>query len=123
MLSAWRIVPRRCAMTRHVLSDPSASRASWTEFSVTVSKALVASSSTTNGGSLSRHLAIAVLCFSPPDNLRPRSPTTVSQPSGKERMNSNIWADLATLSRSSSVPSRFPYKILCLSVSLNNEVL
>mmetsp|Transcript_31155 Transcript_31155/g.71306 ORF Transcript_31155/g.71306 Transcript_31155/m.71306 type:complete len:92 (+) Transcript_31155:195-470(+) len=81
--SAFLMVPRRWAMTRTVLSLPSRSRASWTEFSVTVSSADVASSSTTMDGFLSRHRAIAVLCFSPPDSFRPRSPTIVSHPSGR----------------------------------------
>mmetsp|Transcript_8511 Transcript_8511/g.12643 ORF Transcript_8511/g.12643 Transcript_8511/m.12643 type:complete len:81 (-) Transcript_8511:952-1194(-) len=68
-------------MTRHVLSLPSRSSASCTEFSVSVSNDDVASSRITIGGSLSKHRAIAARCFSPPDNFRPRSPTSVSHPS------------------------------------------
>mmetsp|Transcript_989 Transcript_989/g.1462 ORF Transcript_989/g.1462 Transcript_989/m.1462 type:complete len:91 (+) Transcript_989:759-1031(+) len=90
------MVPNLCAMTRQVRSVPSASRASCTEFSVIVSKAEVASSKTTNGGFFNKHLAMAVRCFSPPDSFKPRSPTTVSHPSGKARMKSTNWADLAT---------------------------
>mmetsp|Transcript_11833 Transcript_11833/g.11897 ORF Transcript_11833/g.11897 Transcript_11833/m.11897 type:complete len:91 (-) Transcript_11833:1005-1277(-) len=84
MLSAFRIVPSLCAMTRHVLSSPSLSNASCTEFSVIVSSADVASSRTTNEGFLRRHRAIETRCFSPPESLRPRSPTILFQPSGRE---------------------------------------
>ena len=65
MLSAPLMVPNLCAMTRTVLSEPNLSRASWTEFSVRVSRADVASSSTTMEGFFNRHLAMAVRCFSP----------------------------------------------------------
>ena len=43
--------------------------------SVWVSKAEVASSSKTMLGALRMVRAIAIRCFSPPDNLRPLSPT------------------------------------------------
>jgi len=45
-----------------------------------VSRALVASSSNRIGGFFNRVRAIATRCFSPPDNLNPRSPTFVSYP-------------------------------------------
>jgi len=44
--------------------------------SVFVSRALVASSNNSNPGALSKVLAMATLCFSPPDNFRPLSPTS-----------------------------------------------
>lgn len=62
------------------------------EYTQHLSKALVASSSSTIGGSLSRHLAIATLCFSPPDSFSPRSPTLEFQPSGCWSMKRLIWA-------------------------------
>ena len=37
----------------------------------------------TIGESFSMALAIAILCFSPPDNVSPASPTIVSKPSGR----------------------------------------
>ncbi len=46
--------------------------------SVRLSSALVASSRIRIGGFLSRVRAMATRCFSPPDSLRPRSPTRVS---------------------------------------------
>mmetsp|Transcript_22076 Transcript_22076/g.43440 ORF Transcript_22076/g.43440 Transcript_22076/m.43440 type:complete len:91 (-) Transcript_22076:2336-2608(-) len=62
--------------------------AACTERSVTLSKADVASSSTTRGGSLSKQRAMETRCFSPPESLRPRSPTIVSKPSGRLKINS-----------------------------------
>lgn len=44
---------------------------------------LVASSSISILGSLRRALAIATLCFCPPESITPLSPTSVSNPSGK----------------------------------------
>jgi hypothetical protein len=52
--------------------------------SVCVSSADVASSSRTISGAFSSVLAMATLCFSPPDSFRPRSPTIESYPSGKD---------------------------------------
>ena len=49
--------------------------------SVFESRAEVASSSKTTRGALRAALAMATRCFSPPDSLRPLSPTTVSYPS------------------------------------------
>ena len=43
-----------------------------------VSRALVASSSTSTRGSRSSVRAMAMRCFSPPENRCPRDPTTVS---------------------------------------------
>uniref|UniRef100_A0A0D9WCH4 Uncharacterized protein n=1 Tax=Leersia perrieri TaxID=77586 RepID=A0A0D9WCH4_9ORYZ len=51
------------------------SRASCTTLSDSVSKALVASSNSRILGSLRIALAIAILCFWPPDNCVPCSPT------------------------------------------------
>mmetsp|Transcript_14593 Transcript_14593/g.19068 ORF Transcript_14593/g.19068 Transcript_14593/m.19068 type:complete len:98 (-) Transcript_14593:2290-2583(-) len=96
MLSALRIVPRRCAMTSTVRSSPRRSSAAWTDASVIVSRAEVASSNKTMGGFFNKHLAIAVLCFSPPDSLSPRSPTSVSHFSGRLSINLSICASFAT---------------------------
>ena len=46
-------------------------------FSVSLSRAEVASSKTRIRGFFSIVRAIAIRCFSPPDNLSPRSPTFV----------------------------------------------
>mmetsp|Transcript_51884 Transcript_51884/g.70756 ORF Transcript_51884/g.70756 Transcript_51884/m.70756 type:complete len:85 (-) Transcript_51884:580-834(-) len=74
VLSLW-------AMTSTVRWWPSAFRAFWIDRSVRMSKAEVASSSSTIGGSFSRHRAMATRCFSPPLSLSPRSPTIVFHPS------------------------------------------
>mmetsp|Transcript_996 Transcript_996/g.3111 ORF Transcript_996/g.3111 Transcript_996/m.3111 type:complete len:96 (+) Transcript_996:457-744(+) len=76
--------------------------------SVDVSNALVASSHNRIFGFFKRVLAMAILCFSPPDNLRPRSPTSVSYPSAKLRIVSSMEAILAARKTSSSVASTLP---------------
>ena len=52
--------------------------------------------------------AIATRCFSPPESLSPRSPTSVSYPSGAMRMKPSIRARLAASSTSASVASQRP---------------
>mmetsp|Transcript_20313 Transcript_20313/g.36857 ORF Transcript_20313/g.36857 Transcript_20313/m.36857 type:complete len:110 (+) Transcript_20313:367-696(+) len=76
----------------------------------------------TMGGFFNKHRAMATRCFSPPDSLSPRSPTIVSQPSGRDLINVVSCAASATSSSSSSVASRRPYRILFRSVSLNMVV-
>lgn len=56
---------------------------------------LVASSKIKIAGFLIKALAIAILCFCPPDMATPRSPTIVSYPLGKLLINSSAFADLA----------------------------
>mmetsp|Transcript_87015 Transcript_87015/g.170276 ORF Transcript_87015/g.170276 Transcript_87015/m.170276 type:complete len:85 (-) Transcript_87015:100-354(-) len=77
--------------------------ASCIEFSVIVSRALVASSSSTIGGFFSKHRAIATRCFSPPLSFSPLSPTTVFHCSGKDSTNFLICAASAAASTSSNV--------------------
>ena len=83
--SASRIVDRRCAMVIVVRPAMSRSRAAWSSRSVSLSRALVASSSTRTRGLRSRVRAMARRCFSPPENRWPRAPTTVSSRSGRRR--------------------------------------
>ena len=71
------------------------SRASWTIFSDLLSKAEVASSNSNIFGFLTRALAIATLCFCPPDNWVPLSPTSVSYPCGNLLIKSWILASFA----------------------------
>mmetsp|Transcript_16161 Transcript_16161/g.23734 ORF Transcript_16161/g.23734 Transcript_16161/m.23734 type:complete len:112 (-) Transcript_16161:1507-1842(-) len=106
--SACRMVDRRWAMTRVVRLARSLDSACCTEISVRVSRADVASSKSTTGGSFSRHRAIATLCFSPPDSFSPRSPTTVSHCSGRLSMKGRIWAASQAWRTSSMVASRRP---------------
>jgi len=53
-------------------------------FSDLLSNDDVASSKTRMGGRFRIARAMATRCFSPPDNFKPRSPTTVAVPSGKK---------------------------------------
>ena len=55
-------------------------RAIWTLLWLSSSKALVASSSSKIDGLRTTALAIAILCFQPPDNLLPLMPHWMSQP-------------------------------------------
>ena len=74
------------------------------------------SSSSTMLGDLSRVLAIATRCFSPPLNFNPLSPTFVWYPSG---MLTILWwmsASLADSITSSSLASTLPYLMLLLHV-------
>mmetsp|Transcript_5390 Transcript_5390/g.22810 ORF Transcript_5390/g.22810 Transcript_5390/m.22810 type:complete len:312 (-) Transcript_5390:1584-2519(-) len=90
ILSAPRTVVSRCAMTIVVLFAPatSASSASCTKRSFSVSSAEVASSRIKIAGFLNAALAMAIRCFCPPESLEFLPPTTVSYPSGKEAMKS-----------------------------------
>ena len=77
LAQASTIVDNRCAMMRVVRSAEISARLAWISRSVLVSSAEVASSKTRSFGAFRITLAIATRCFSPPDNLRPRSPTIV----------------------------------------------
>mmetsp|Transcript_8385 Transcript_8385/g.13606 ORF Transcript_8385/g.13606 Transcript_8385/m.13606 type:complete len:81 (+) Transcript_8385:1895-2137(+) len=70
--------------------------------SVLLSNALVASSASNTGAFFSIARAIATRCFSPPESLRPRSPTCVSSPSGRMSTRGLRW-QLSTTRRTSSV--------------------
>jgi hypothetical protein len=74
-VSCWNQQIRRCPF---VLTC--------TRYSLSASRALVASSRRSTRGFISKALAMAILCFCPPDNLIPRSPTTVLYWSGKPHM-------------------------------------
>jgi len=64
-------------------------------FSVTESKADVASSKIRMGASASIGRAMAMRCFSPPESFVPLSPTLASYPLGIFRMNSSQCASFA----------------------------
>lgn len=55
----------------------------------------MASSKTSTIGFLRNALAIAIRCFWPPDMEDPFSPTIVSYPAGKLRINSSALANFA----------------------------
>jgi len=71
-------VDKRCAMIRVVRDAPISLRLVMMSNSVSLSSALVASSQSKMGASFNMARAIATRCFSPPDSLRPRSPTTAT---------------------------------------------
>ncbi len=78
----------RCATTSAVRPSMSRHRASWTRISLSESSALVASSSSRIGASRRIARASATRWRWPPDSLTPRSPTSVSKPSGRASANS-----------------------------------
>mmetsp|Transcript_53605 Transcript_53605/g.127686 ORF Transcript_53605/g.127686 Transcript_53605/m.127686 type:complete len:109 (+) Transcript_53605:843-1169(+) len=90
ILSALRIVERRCAITMVVrfVFCISSSSACCTTFSLVVSRADVASSSSRIAGFLIIARAIATRCFCPPESCPPFSPTSVSNPAGNSMMKS-----------------------------------
>ena len=78
MRSASTTVDSRWAMMMTLRPTPMARSASRMPASVSLSSALVASSSSRIGGSFSSVRAMPTRCFSPPESFRPRSPTVVS---------------------------------------------
>jgi hypothetical protein len=80
MVSAFLTVLRRCATMTVVLFVMTLSRASCTILSDSASRALVASSNSRILGSFRIALAMAILCFCPPESCVPCSPTEVSKP-------------------------------------------
>ena len=93
---------------RRAPAGESSRRLCWISRSVAESSAEVASSSTRTDGSFSTVRAIATRCFSPPESLSPRSPTTVWYPSGVETMKSWMRASRAARSISAGVASGRP---------------
>ncbi len=108
MRSARESVERRCATSRVVRPRVIERSVAWIAASVTGSTADVASSNTRTLGSVSRALARAIRCRCPPESDMPRSPTTVSYPSGSRSMNSVASAAAAAALISSSVASGRP---------------
>mmetsp|Transcript_23193 Transcript_23193/g.22343 ORF Transcript_23193/g.22343 Transcript_23193/m.22343 type:complete len:103 (+) Transcript_23193:532-840(+) len=94
--SAFCTVVNLCAIITTVLWTPKALRESCIEDSVSVSRDEVASSNKTIGASLSKHLAMATLCFSPPLNFNPLSPTLVANPSGNRSIKLSNLDNLVT---------------------------
>mmetsp|Transcript_84427 Transcript_84427/g.123505 ORF Transcript_84427/g.123505 Transcript_84427/m.123505 type:complete len:175 (-) Transcript_84427:654-1178(-) len=103
ILSALRIVDRRCAMTMVVrlCVTRRLSSAACTMRSLSVSSALVASSSSNTDGFLIMARAIAMRCFCPPDSCPPFSPTSVSKLAGNSWMNPKAFDILAAATTSS----------------------
>jgi hypothetical protein len=66
--------------------------------------------------------AIAVRCFCPPESVMPRSPTSVSKPSGKPRMSSLKPAISAAHSTSARSARSTPKAMFSASDSLKRKV-
>mmetsp|Transcript_13373 Transcript_13373/g.23681 ORF Transcript_13373/g.23681 Transcript_13373/m.23681 type:complete len:114 (+) Transcript_13373:3432-3773(+) len=111
MIFAVRIVDRRCATTTVVRPMTIRSKAAWTRRSLAVSKAEVASSNNKILGFFKMALAIAMRCFWPPDIWVPRSPTWVSNFSGRRSIKTNALAACAAAKTSSRVAPGLPMAI------------
>mmetsp|Transcript_28264 Transcript_28264/g.89870 ORF Transcript_28264/g.89870 Transcript_28264/m.89870 type:complete len:241 (-) Transcript_28264:1423-2145(-) len=107
MTSAFLMVERRCATeitVRPASAEPcSLSRVPWTWLSESLSRAEVASSSSSTCGRLANARAMAMRCFWPPDIWQPAAPTKVSRPFGIARRKLKMCACSAALSTCSSV--------------------
>ena len=82
----------------------------------------VASSRIMIPGSVISARASAMRCRWPPDSVSPRSPTTVSYPSGSAMMKSWASAARAAASMSASLASGFPYAMLSRTRSENRKL-
>ncbi|KAL5724960.1 hypothetical protein ACHQM5_008160 [Ranunculus cassubicifolius] len=114
MLSTPRIVDNRWATRMVVRPFMSLSRASCNMHSDSASSALVASSRSSIVGLFRTALAIAILCFCPPESWTPRSPTGVFSltcvlyPLGSRVMKLCAFEAVVAASTSSMVASGFP---------------
>jgi len=126
MLSACLIVESLCAITTVVIEPPSSylilSIAACTSFSFFLSRALVASSSRRILGFLMKALAMASLCFCPPDSYPPALPTFVSIPFSciLSWIKSQALADFKAWTTYSSEAWGLPYKRFSLMVILKS---
>ena len=121
ILSAPRMVDKRCAITIVVRPADSLSNASWTTFSDWASSAEVASSSNRIGVSLSRARAMTTRWRWPPERAEPRGPTLVSKPSGRFSRKSDTCAASRTPLSCSSVTSVRPSRMFSRRVSSNSK--
>mmetsp|Transcript_10256 Transcript_10256/g.33921 ORF Transcript_10256/g.33921 Transcript_10256/m.33921 type:complete len:255 (+) Transcript_10256:103-867(+) len=122
ILSAFRIVDKRCAMTmvvrffvprvkpktEEVLELNNPSSAACTSFSDSLSSALVASSSSRTSGFPIIARAMAMRCFCPPLTNPPPTPTSASYPPSISEMNSCAFATLAASVTSARVAEPTP---------------
>ncbi|MPM71138.1 hypothetical protein SDC9_118101 [bioreactor metagenome] len=120
MRSAFKMVLRRCAITKLVRPLIASSIAFWILASVTVSTLLVASSKINKLGSVIIVRAILINCFCPVLNKLFSSETSVSYPFSNDMIKSWILACFAALMTSSSVASGLPNVILSRIVPENN---
>jgi hypothetical protein len=93
--------------------------ASWISASLSESRALVASSSSSRSASRRIARAIATRWRCPPDSFTPRSPTRVANPSGSPSTNSSTCAAAAAARICSGVASGRPNAMFSASVRWN----
>ena len=110
-------VERRWATTIVVRPAMTSRSVAWICSSVRVSTDEVASSRISTVGSVTSARAIATRWRCPPESVRPRSPTTVSYPSGNAVMKSWAPAARAAASTSARVASGRPYAMLLCTES------
>ena len=118
MISASRIVERRCATMKLVRPFIIRANASCILISVLVSIEEVASSKISIGGRQSITLVIHKSCFCPCERLPPSSEITVSYPFGRRLIKLCAWDAFAAAMISSSVASGFPIVIFSRIVPL-----
>ena len=122
ILSAATMVDNLCAIMITVLFFNCSRNVSWIYFSFSVSRFDTASSKITIGVSRNSVRAIDILCRCPPESRYPRSPVTVSYPSGSSSINSAAFAFAAASRISSSEASVFPIRIFSFTLSWNKYV-
>ena len=108
ILPALRIVLSLWAMTNVVLPSARSSRESCTTFSLSLSRADVASSKIRICGFLRNTLAMDSRCYWPPESFTPLCPISVWYSSGRFMINSWALARFAALTTSSSDASGLP---------------
>ena len=108
MVSALRMVERRCAITKQVRPRISSFIASWILISVRESTFDVASSRISISELERNARAMVISCFCPLDMFTPSSDMTVSYPSGRLSIKLSIRAALAAARTSSKVASSLP---------------
>ena len=118
ILSAWRIVERRCAIVTVVRRCCAMieSSAACTTRSLSLSSADVASSSSSTAGRRTIARAMAMRCFWPPDSLPPPRPTCVSYPPASRTTKSCALASPAASRTSSSEAPSLPYAMFSPTV-------
>lgn len=103
---------KRWATTNVVRPCMSSSSDFWMYFSLSVSRALVASSRSKSGAFFKSALAIEMRCFWPPDSLLPASPTGVGIQSLRQSFNK--WHQVRCASSFLDLRSR------CILVTIGN---
>ena len=114
--SCKRLLTLRMSSVSVCVSSAEVCRRDWSMLHATNPvncEVLTASSKNRIGGSLRSTLATANRCFSPPESIKPRSPTLVWYFSGRRRIASCTCAFFAASYTSSSDAVSRPYRMFC----------